>query len=109
MKLSVEFKIEGHDISVGEEARMWIDIDRNGALADREEVDLFKNDLTWTGTIDSDRKSDGMLFLVKYIASPGTAKWSLVVRSDEPSDREVYNSKGEVKNLQTRLIGVLRA
>jgi hypothetical protein len=42
MLLMVELAINGHEICVGEEARIWIDIDRSGALADREEVDLIQ-------------------------------------------------------------------
>jgi len=110
MKLSVEFKIEGHDVSVGEAVRVWIDVDRSGQLADEEEVDLGQQDLTWTGSIQSGQSSSkDMMFLVKYIASPGTATWSLTIRSDAPNDHAVFEGKGEVNTLQARLIGALRS
>jgi hypothetical protein len=108
MKLTVKFTIEGHDIAVGEEARMWIDVNRNGVLSDNEEVDLMKDDLTWTGSIDSDEAtSEGLLFTLKFIASPGTAKWSLEVHSDQGGDHLVCKRQGDVKFLKSIVVGAL--
>lgn len=105
MKLDLELKIEGHDVSVGEEARAWIDVDRNDQMNDNDEVDLLKNDLVWTGSIETEQPTKFMSFLIKYIASPGTAKWSLKITSGTD---ELFSGEGDVLHLQNRIISFLR-
>lgn len=108
MKISLEFKLDKHDSAPAPHMRAWVDVDKSGHLTDGEEVNITAEKLTWAGDITSNEQTtDEMLFIVKYLASPG-AKWTMTLTGDTPSAHEIFKASGTVKQVEGRIVGRMR-
>jgi hypothetical protein len=103
-KIIFEFSLSKHTTVPLPDARIFVDKNRNGNIGQDEELTLNNQGRTWTGELSVESSQiKGMLFVVKYRASPG-ATWQFKAKA---GDKVFYDKSNTVQSPRNMLVGAL--